>query len=130
LHFLIFPTCIGLIIREIFWIKNSCANILIIVFKYCSIDCTIYFSWMQGWKSVFIFHKFKHKTMTTSGTFIYSLNCWVNKPLLLIVTHNFVIKIGLKRFDHGFWCLQFHSELKHGLLQVQDIGIQRFYNLI
>jgi hypothetical protein len=68
--------------------------------------------------------------MTISSNFIYSLNCWVNKPLSLIVTHNFVIQIGLKRFAHGFGCLHFLSELKHELLVVQNIGIQRFYNLI
>jgi hypothetical protein len=38
--------------------------------------------------------------------------------------------IGIRTFNHGFGCLCFHSEFKNGLLQVQDINIQRFHDMI
>jgi hypothetical protein len=39
------------------------------------------------------------KTMVSLANFIYSISCWINKPLLLIVTYNFVTRLVSYNLD-------------------------------
>jgi len=89
-HLFIFPTCNGILIREVFWVKNSYANI--IVFK-CWFNQLHNLSFLnvKVEKVCSSFTNSNTQMMVISTNFKYSLNLWASNPLLLIKVHNLVI---------------------------------------
>jgi hypothetical protein len=89
-------------------------------------NCAICPSWMHEWKNYF--YESKH---WNNGYFrsLQTFNLWVNKPFLLITIHNLVIALVSNGLTIALLLAYSCNKLKHAHMQVQDVNIQRFWNL-
>jgi hypothetical protein len=125
LHLLIFPTCNDILIRKCFLNKKIHVKTCKLFPSVGPTNCAICPSWMHEWK---YFYESKH---WNNGYFKWfqTLSLWVNKPLLLITIHNLVIALVSNGLTTALLLAYSCNELKHAHMQVQDVSIQRFWNL-